>query len=152
MKSVATDAIDDVIVGALRENGRLSFTELGRRAGLSPHAAASRVRRLEEAGVIVGYEAIVDDDTAAGSIGALIDVRLLATTPPERFEAFLETLPDVRQAWFVTGRFDYVLRISCADTEAMDRTVRAIRLQGGVAATESRMVMRARRPHSGLEG
>ncbi|MEV4418669.1 Lrp/AsnC ligand binding domain-containing protein [Patulibacter sp. NPDC049589] len=76
-------------------------------------------------------------------------MRLLPAAPPERFEAFLETLPDVRQSWFVTGRSDDVLRIVCADTDAMDQTVRAIRQSGGVAATESRMIMRSRRPRSG---
>jgi len=149
VSSTALDDIDDRILSALRGNGRASFTELGGLVGLSPHAVASRVRRLESAGVIVGYEAILDRDAGAGGLEALIDVRLLAATPPERFEAFLETVPDVRQAWFVTGRFDYVLRIACRDSDAMDRTVRAIRMSGGVAATESRMVMRSRRPGSG---
>lgn len=149
MKSVALDPTDHIILGLLRENGRASFTQIGHATGLSPHAAASRVRRLEQAGVIAGYEAVIDQGTASGNIEALVDVRLLAATPPERFESFLESLPDVRQAWFVTGRFDYVLRVVCADSEAMDTTVRAIRMNGGVAATESRMVMRARRPRSG---
>lgn len=151
MKDVALDPVDHLILRALRENGRASFTSLGHAAGLSPHATASRVRRLEDAGVITGYEALVNPDVVTGGIEALIDVRLIASTPPERFESFLETLDDVRQSWFVTGRFDFVLRLTCADSDAMDRTVRALRMHGGVAATESRMIMRSQRPRSDAE-
>lgn len=145
MKSDEQDDINRELLRLLGENGRASFTELGAAVGLSPHATADRVRRLQESGVIRGFAAIVDHAALGGGLEALIDVRLLAVTPPDRFEEFVATLPDVRELWFVTGRYDYELRITCADPEALDRTVREIRREGGVAATETRIVMRSRR-------
>lgn len=146
--TVNPDALDPInrdLLRLLGENGRASFTELGAAVGLSPHATAERVRRLQESGVVRGFTAIVDHAAIGGGLEALIDVRLLAATPPERFEEFVATLPDAREMWFVTGRYDYELRVTCADPEALDGTVRAIRQRGGVAATETRIVMRSRR-------
>ncbi len=145
MRTDEPDAINRELLRLLGENGRASFTDLGVAVGLSPHATADRVRRLQESGVIRGFTTIVDHAALGGGLEALIDVRLLAATPPEQFEAFVGTLPDVRDLWFVTGRYDYELRITCADAEALDRTVREIRRGGGVAATETRIVMRSRR-------
>ena len=54
------DAIDWRILEELQADGRLSYNELGRRVSLSPPAVADRVRRLEDAGVIAGYQARVD--------------------------------------------------------------------------------------------
>jgi len=145
VKSDVLDAIDRELLRLLGENGRASFTELGSTVGLSPHATADRVRRLQETGVIRGFTTLVDHAALGGGLEALIDVRLLAATAPERFEEFVATLPDARDLWFVTGRYDYELRLTCADPEALDRTVREIRRSGGVAATETRIVMRSRR-------
>lgn len=145
MKSDERDSIDRELLRLLGENGRASFTDLGAAVGLSPHATADRVRRLQDAGVIKGFTTIVDHAALGGGLEALIDVRLLAATKPEPFEQFVATLPDAREMWFVTGRYDYELRVTCADPEALDRTVREIRQRGGVAATETRIVMRSRR-------
>ena len=60
--------LDDIgrqILRILQEDGRISFNELGRKVGLSSPAVAERVRRMEEAGIILGYRAIVDQSRVA---------------------------------------------------------------------------------------
>ncbi len=139
----ALDDTDFQIINRLRENGRESFSDLGKAVGLSPHGAADRVRRLRNAGVITRFTAIVDLANVGRTIDAFIDVRLLPTTTSASFEPFVLKLPAVQDIAFVTGRFDYQVRVACRSTEDLDRTVRTIRAEGGAALTETRIVLRA---------
>lgn len=138
--------IDDRIIELLVRNGRASFTQIADEVGLSPHATAERVRRLESRGVIRGYTAEVDPQRLGRGLGAYIDVRLLPTTEPGHFERLALCLPATQKLVFVTGRFDFVVELACRDTDDLDDTVRRLRSSGGVAATETRIVMRASSP------
>ncbi|HEY2480007.1 MAG TPA: Lrp/AsnC family transcriptional regulator [Solirubrobacterales bacterium] len=137
------DEIDDRILGMLATNGRASFAAIGEAVGLSPHGAADRVRRLERDGVISGYTARIDPAGVGRSLDAFIDVRLLPTTDSEEFERRVARLDSVREMAFLTGRFDYQLRVACRDADDLNETVRAIRREAGAAGTETRIVLRS---------
>jgi Lrp/AsnC family leucine-responsive transcriptional regulator len=137
------DAIDDAILGLLATNGRASFAAIGEAVGLSPHGAADRVRRLERDGVITGYAARIDPAGIGRSLDAYIDVRLLPTTDSEDFEQRVARLDSVREVAFLTGRFDFQLRVACRDADDLNDTVRAIRREAGAAGTETRIVLRS---------
>lgn len=137
------DAIDYRIINSLIHNGRASYATLGSEVGLSPHGAADRVRRLVRAGVIKGFTVSVDLGTVGRGLDAFIDVRLMPNTDPEKFEKLIARLPAVRELAFVTGRFDYHLRVACRDADDLDQTVRAIRKTAGPAQTETRIVLRS---------
>jgi Lrp/AsnC family transcriptional regulator, leucine-responsive regulatory protein len=144
VETVALDDIDREILSALIQNGRATFTELGRAVGLSPHATAERVRRLREAGVIGGFSASVNLGAVGRGLDAFVDVRLSARADFDAFEHKVAALPAVRELAFVTGRFDYVIRLACEDADDLDRTVRFLRGEADAAVTETRIVMRAR--------
>ena len=139
------DEIDDRILGILATNGRASFAAIGEEVGLSPHGAADRVRRLERDGVISGYAARIDPAGVGRSLDAVIDVRLLPTTDSEEFEQRVARLDSVREVAFLTGRFDFQLRVACRDADDLNDTVRAIRRDAGAAGTETRIVLRSTR-------
>ncbi|MGV1048571.1 MAG: Lrp/AsnC family transcriptional regulator [Solirubrobacterales bacterium] len=137
------DEIDHQILSLLSTNGRASFASIGSEVGLSPHGTADRVRRLEREGVITGYTARIDLGSVGRSLDALIDIRLLPNTDPEHFERLLSSLPAVREMTFLTGRFDYQLRVACRDADELNQTIRTIRRDAGAAGTETRIVMRS---------
>ena len=137
------DEIDDRILGILATNGRASFAAIGEEVGLSPHGAADRVRRLERDGVISGYAARIDPAGVGRSLDAFIDVRLLPTTDSADFEQRVARLDSVREVAFLTGRFDFQLRVACRDADDLNDTVRAIRRDAGAAGTETRIVLRS---------
>src|SRR4051812_22154636 len=91
--SVVTMDIDDRIIGLLVRNGRASFAQIANEVGLSAHAVAERVRRLEARGAIQGYTARIDQGEVGRSLAAYIDVRLLPTTDPGQFERLALGLP-----------------------------------------------------------
>jgi Lrp/AsnC family leucine-responsive transcriptional regulator len=137
------DEIDDRILSILATNGRASFAAIGEEVGLSPHGAADRVRRLERDGVITGYAARIDPAGVGRSLDAFIDVRLLPTTDSEEFEQRVARLDSVREVAFLTGRFDFQLRVACRDADDLNDTVRTIRREAGAAGTETRIVLRS---------
>jgi Lrp/AsnC family transcriptional regulator, leucine-responsive regulatory protein len=141
--SVVSVDIDDRIVQLLVRNGRATFAQIAGDVGLSAHAVAERVRRLEARGIIQGYTARIDPGQLGRGLAAYIDVRLMPTTDPEKFERLALRLPATRSVVFVTGRFDYIVELACQDSADLDETVRQLRSKGGVAATETRIVMRS---------
>jgi Lrp/AsnC family transcriptional regulator, leucine-responsive regulatory protein len=151
---VASTALDDTdfrILNLLRENGRASYAQLGEAVGLSPHGTADRVRRLERAGIITGFTITVAQDGVGRGLDAFVDVSLGADQTPEAFEKTVSALPAVREMAFVTGRFDYHIRVNCRDADDLDKTVRTIRREGGAAQTETRIVLRASAPMHPLD-
>jgi Lrp/AsnC family leucine-responsive transcriptional regulator len=143
--SVVPTEIDDRILDLLVQNGRAPFAQIAAEVGLSAHAVAERVRRLEARGAIQGYTARVDRTQLGRGLAAFIDVRLAPTTDPDQFERVVLGLPATESVTFVTGRFDYIVQLACKDAADLDQTVRQLRSRGGVAATETRIVMRATR-------
>src|SRR5438046_9290722 len=91
------------ILQALQENARLSFTELGQRVGLSSPAVAERVRRMEDAGIIMGYRAEVNTAKIGYPITAIIRV---SNSPGERctrLTASTQEIQEVLECYRVTG-------------------------------------------------
>ena len=84
------EEIDRKIVSLLTRNGRMSFTELARQAGLSVSAVHQRVRRLEQDGVIKGYVAVFDPDDVGLPLMAFVSIKPFdAAAPPLVIYAFL---------------------------------------------------------------
>jgi Lrp/AsnC family leucine-responsive transcriptional regulator len=96
----------------LQANARLSFSELGRRVGLSTPAVVERMRRLEEAGLITGYRAEVNPEKLGLAVTAFIRLFTTAKEYP-RFLALAETLPEVLECYHVTGGESFVLKVVC---------------------------------------
>jgi DNA-binding Lrp family transcriptional regulator len=114
------DEKDRALLRLLVENGRLTNRELARRLGLSPSACLARVRRLESAGVIVGYRAIVARRGAGSRIEGWASVRLVDATrdATERFLQLVGATPEIVEAHRVAGDHDYSIRICTGDLGA----------------------------------
>jgi Lrp/AsnC family transcriptional regulator, leucine-responsive regulatory protein len=110
------DDTDWRILGELQADGRLSFNELGRRVNLSPPAVAERVRRLEEAGVIAGYQARVDPARAGLPLTAFVQMRcrldhcLLKTSKASDY-------PEVVEIHKLSGDHCSMLKVRAASME-----------------------------------
>jgi Lrp/AsnC family leucine-responsive transcriptional regulator len=142
METPVIDALDHAILGELRQDGRLSWRELGERVGLGPTATADRVRRLEQLGVIRGFRAEVDLSVLGLGLRALTELRLGAATPYEDFEEVLRDTPEVQLAFHVTGSLDYVLLLACPDVATLDRILSTWRLERGVTESSTRILLR----------
>ncbi|AVO28866.1 AsnC family transcriptional regulator [Stenotrophomonas maltophilia] len=106
------DKIDRRILRILQAEGRISFTELGERVGLSTTPCTERVRRLEREAVITGYHAHLDPAAVKASLLVFVEISL-AYKSGDIFEEFRRAalkLPNVLECHLVSGDFDYLLK------------------------------------------
>jgi Transcriptional regulators len=106
------DRIDRHILRILQEEGRISFTELGERVGLSTTPCTERVRRLERDGVITGYHARLNPQHLGASLLVFVQISL-AYKSGDIFEEFRRAalkLPNVLECHLMSGDFDYLIK------------------------------------------
>jgi len=119
------DRIDKKILQELATDGRLAFAELGRKVGLSPSAAAERVRQLESIGLIRGYRAEIDLQALGFSITAF--VRL--TCEGNRYKQFLKFLPSlqsVQECHHLTGGDAFLLRVMLSSMAELEILIESL--------------------------
>ena len=120
------DAIDRRILRTLHEEARLSNAELAERVGLSASPCWARVKRLEQAGVIKGYVAILDQAQLGLPDTVIIEV-MMERHDEERLRSFEQAvmdMPEVIEAWLVTGEYDYVLKAAVDGTAGYEKLLR----------------------------
>ncbi|HYD77353.1 Lrp/AsnC family transcriptional regulator [Ramlibacter sp.] len=117
----ALDKLDKAILRALQQNGRETYDLLGEQVGLSPSAVLRRVKRMEEAGVIDRYVALVRPQAVGLGLTAYINVRLEKHTethkrnPMDVFRASVQGWPEVVECAALTGEMDFLLRVVVQD-------------------------------------
>lgn len=143
------DERDRRILGALADNARMTFKELGEVAHLSPNATAERVQRLVDGGVITRFTIEVSGAALGRPLQADIDVRLEPGVTMDTFEQALRGMEGVLDAAVLTGPFDARLRVAVPDPQALARLVERLRAHCGVQETCSTVICRRldRPPH-----
>ena len=120
------DAIDKKILRALSRQGRLTNAELAEEVGLSASPCWTRVKRLEQAGVIRGYSAVLDQ--AALGLPDTVFIEVMMERHDEehlrRFEAAVKDIPEVLECHLVTGEYDYVIKAAVGGTVGYERLLR----------------------------
>jgi len=133
-------AIDRKILQALQEDGRMTVQAIAERVGLSPSPCLRRIRQMERAGIISGYSATVDQKAAGLPVSVFISIKLERQRARE-LDAFAEAIsrwPEIMEAYLMTGQFDFLLRVVCADLETYEHFLREKLTQiEGVASIES---------------
>lgn len=116
------DAIDWQILDVLQEDGRTSFTELGRRIGMSTPAVAERVRQLEAAGVIRGYRAEVDLAKVGRPILAFVRMSVVGDVLARITEA-VRKMPEVIECYRGTGADSFIAKVAVASVEDLEHLI-----------------------------
>ncbi|WP_174802566.1 Lrp/AsnC ligand binding domain-containing protein [Martelella limonii] len=117
------DRFDRAIISTLAADGRIAITDLAKQIGLSKSPTQARVRRLEEAGVIKGYRAILDPIQLGLDYVAFVEVKLSDTRERAlaEFNKAVVGLAEVEQVHMIAGRFDYLLKIRTASMRSYRR-------------------------------
>jgi Lrp/AsnC family transcriptional regulator, leucine-responsive regulatory protein len=135
------DATDELILGLLQQNARQTFGEIGRTVGLSAPAVKRRIDRLEEAGVIRGYTALVDHAYLGQSVEAFAELRFAGSTRVDDIEDIALDVPEVQAIFTVAGDPDALAWIRVSDVQNLKRVIDRLRSTGKVTGTKTLMVL-----------
>ncbi len=140
MPNMPIDETDLRILRALQHDGRMSNVDLATQAGLSQSPCLRRVRLMEEAGVIRGYTALVDQAQVGLPVSVFVSVKLEKQREEalHRFEDAVRACPEVLECYLMTGTRDYLLRVVARDLAGYERFLKETltRIEG-VASIES---------------
>jgi len=113
------DAIDEKIIALLQENARISIKDIAGQVFLSSPAVTARINRLEENGIITGYNALINPEAVGYRIKAFVNVDVDPVQKRE-FYPFVEACPNVIECNCVTGEYAMLLEVAFRDTESLD--------------------------------
>ncbi|GGP64367.1 Lrp/AsnC family transcriptional regulator [Streptomyces melanogenes] len=134
MTEYSPDATDWRILDALQQDGRATFAELARAVAMSPSAVTERVRRLEEAGVISGYTAVVDQERLGRGILAFVRLRY----PNGNYKPFhdlLDATAEIMEAHHVTGDDCFVIKVGARSMSHLEEISGKIGALGSVTTS-----------------
>jgi Lrp/AsnC family leucine-responsive transcriptional regulator len=131
------DNIGRQILRTLQENGRVSFSELGRMVGLSSPAVAERVRRMEEAGYIMGYKTIVNQEKLGFPITVFVNVDVNGERVNEARE-IIRGIPEITEAYHLSGEHGLMLKVAIASMDHLESIIDRV---GECGATTTSMVL-----------
>lgn len=140
---IGVDTYDIKALRLLQKNARATWARLAQEMALTPPAAAERVRRLEEAGVIRGYAALLEPAAVGAGLTAFIAVTLERPTHRPAFLKRMRELPEVLECHHTAGDDDFVLKARCGTTEDLERLLtEGIKSLPGVARTRTVVVLK----------
>jgi Lrp/AsnC family transcriptional regulator, leucine-responsive regulatory protein len=136
------DSVDSKALMVLAMDGRISWADLGTRLGLSAPAAAERVHRLEASGVIRGFEARVDPHLVDCKLTAFVAASIGRPADRAAFLRRVQATPEILECHHVAGEDDYLLKVRCRDTDALERLLTGVlKAHAGIVRTRTTIVL-----------
>ena len=147
---IALDDIDHQLIKALVRDARQSASALGKRFGLSQPATWRRIRRLEDAGIVMGKRLRLDAEKLGFGVTVFLGTKLARKggVSLEDFERAVSAIPEVQTVEHVLGLYDYRLRVVARDLPDFERVLRRrIMTLPGVGEVEANVLLsEERRP------
>lgn len=139
------DSLDKRLLGHLQQDARLSTAELARRLELSGPGLQKRMRKLERQGVIRGYATVIDREAVGLDLLCFVHVTLAHHRPNsvKRFPEKIKNMPEVLECHFLTGEFDYLLKVVVANHDHLEKFLFGKLMKaGGVDRTRTSIVVK----------
>ncbi len=135
------DEVDRQILALLSEDGRRTFDDIAQRVSLSAPAVKRRVDRLRRTGTLKGFTAVVDHQALGYGAEALIELFYGPGVTLDAVAASLRAVPEVVEAWSVTGEADAIAHVRTRDNGDLERLIRELQADGTVVRTRSQVVL-----------
>lgn len=136
------DSLDYQILNLLKKNARQKASDISKEIHLSVSTVIERIRKLESAGIIESYTVITNEHKIGNDLTALMEVSL---DHPRFNDSFMDKVmehPNIISCYYLTGEFDYLIKISCQSSEHLEQIHKWIKDQNGVRSTKTHFVLR----------
>jgi Lrp/AsnC family leucine-responsive transcriptional regulator len=135
------DAIDIKILEILRKNSRVPASFISERISMSLSAVSERIKKLEASGIIKQYTAVLDSKKLGKDTTAFISVRLEHPKYNDQFTVNVKNQPEIIECYYLTGDFDYLLKVITSSTEMLSEILNIIKSIKGVSLTKTVVVL-----------
>ncbi len=135
------DTLDYEILDCLQRNSREKASTISRKINLSVSAVLERIHKMEQNGVIEGYTVITDKKQLGKSMQAVMEVSLEHPKYYEIFAKFISAMPEVASCYYLTGEFDFLLKIFASDSDDLEAIHRRIKGIHGVGNTRTSITL-----------
>lgn len=123
MAKANLDAIDRKILGYLVKNARMPFLEIARECGISGAAIHQRVKKLDDAGVILGSRFEVDPKKLGFDVCAFIGIKVAEPSKNDDIVKRLKEIPEITECHYITGGYTILMKLYCLSNEHLMQTI-----------------------------
>ncbi len=135
------DIIDVKILEVLQENARVSISELSRRVNLSLSAVSERLKKLEKSNIINKYTVVLDPKLLGKDLSVMISIGLESTSQAQAFIDFIKTEDEILECHYITGEYDYMLKVTTANTHTLEIIMNRIKSFSGIKRTQTNVIL-----------
>ena len=135
------DQIDVKILKCLQADARENASLISEKVGMSVSAVIERIRKMESSGLIERHTTIINNQKAGKDVSAVLQVALEHPRYNDDFRAIVQENREVLECYFVTGEFDYLLKVVTDNTESLERLLNTIKSIPGVHRTLTSVAM-----------
>lgn len=136
------DKIDYKILKCLKSNARNKASAISKEINLSVSAVLERIRKMEKNKIIKSYTIIVDQKKIGNDVSALMEVSLEHPKFDESFTTAIKRNSNIVSCYYLTGDFDFMLKIFCESSEHLEKIHREIKSLEGVSATKTHFILK----------
>ncbi len=136
------DSVDYAILRCLKDNARMTSSEIGKKINLSVSAVIERIKKLERNGVIEGYTVSLNQSKMGNGLVALMEVSLEHPKYYEEFAQMVRENESIQSCYYRTGEFDFMLNIFTDSADSLERIHRSVMNMKGIQATKTHFVLK----------
>lgn len=136
------DTLDYKILEMLKNNAREKASDISKEIHLSVSTVIERIKKLESAGIIESYTIVTNEKKIGNDLTALMEISLDHPKYNESFAKRIMEHPNIISCYYLTGEFDYLVKITCKSSEHLECIHKWVKDQEGVRSTRTHFVLR----------
>ena len=141
------DLIDIKILEVLQENARVSISDLSKKVNLSLSAVSERLKKLENSKIISKYTVILEPKLMGKDLSVIISIGLESTSDTQSFLDFVQSEPEILECHYITGEYDYMLKVPTTNTHTLEMIMNRIKSFNGIKRTQTNVILSTTKLH-----
>ena len=141
------DLIDIKILEVLQENARVSISDLSKKVNLSLSAVSERLKKLENSKIISKYTVILEPKLMGEDLSVIISIGLESTSDTQSFLDFVQSEPEILECHYITGEYDYMLKVTTTNTHTLEMIMNRIKSFNGIKRTQTNVILSTTKLH-----
>ena len=140
------DLIDIKILEVLQENARVSISDLSKKVNLSLSAVSERLKKLENS-KIISNTVILEPKLMGKDLSVIISIGLESTSDTQSFLDFVQSEPEILECHYITGEYDYMLKVTTTNTHTLEMIMNRIKSFNGIKRTQTNVILSTTKLH-----